>query len=305
MKKNFIVITILGVFLLVGCGSKTDSSYTESSRSEIAQDSLDMTNSNDYGEQSITKNIEESTESASVVSVENRKIINNAEIHLETTEFDNSLKVLQEMVDSLGGYIESSDIYQSGISDENYKDYRNANYVVRVPSEKFEDFLNKSSNIGVITNRRTFGQDISSQYYDSEARLKVLKAQEERYLAILSEATEISEIVELEKALTEVRYEIEMITGYLKSMDDLIDMSTVNVTINEVAETSKSEKVPVTIGEKITKAFSDSIKSLKVLATGTILLVVMIIPYIAILAIVSSAIYFIYKKIKIYKKPKE
>ena len=305
MKKNFIVIAILGVFLLVGCGSKSDSSYTESSRSEIAQDSLDMAITNDYGEQKITKNTEESPESTAVVSVENRKIINSAEISLETTEFENSLKVLQEMIDSFGGYIESSNIYQSGITDGNYKNYRNANYTVRVPSEKFEELLSKSSNIGVITNKRTFGQDISSQYYDREARLKVLKAQEERYLAILSEATEIAEIIELEKALTEVRYEIEMITGYLKSMDSLVAMSIVNISIYEVAETSKSEKSPVTIGEKITKAFSDSIKSLKVLATGTILLMVMLLPYAVILAILSLAIYFIYKKVKIYKKPKE
>ena len=154
------------------------------------------------------------------------------------------------MVNSFGGYIESSNVYEGGINEGNYKNYRNANYTIRIPEEKFQNFLDQSSNIGVITNERTFAEDISSEYYDRETRLKVLQAQEERYLSILSEATEITEIIELEKALTEVRYEIESITGYLKQMDDLVDMSTVNITISEVAETSKSEKVPVTIAEK-------------------------------------------------------
>lgn len=305
MKKKLIIMMSLGVFLLAGCSSKSDGASTESSKNEIAQ--YDSSLSVDYGsnDEKIAMDTERNIQSQNVIPEENRKIINRAEVYLETTEFDNSLKALKEMVDSFGGYIESSNIYNGGVGEGNYKNFRNANYSIRVPNEKLEKFISDSSNIGVVTNERTFAEDISSQYYDNETRLKVLQAQEDRYLSILSNATEVAEIIEIEKALTEVRYEIEMITGYLKSMDDLVDMSTVNISVYEVAETSKSEKVPVTIAEKVTKAFNDSLKSIKAVATGIVLLAVMAFPYGVIISILSLVIYFIYKKIKANKNPKE
>lgn len=305
MKKNIIAIILMGVFLLTGCGTKSDVSTEDSNKSEIEKYDIGLPSTSENGDKSIAMENAESTEKTNIIPEENRKIINSADIYLETAEFDGSIKTLQDMVNSFGGYIESSNIYEGGISEGNYKNYRNANYTIRIPEEKFQNFLDQSSNIGVITNERTFAEDISSEYYDRETRLKVLQAQEERYLSILSEATEITEIIELEKALTEVRYEIESISGYLKQMDDLVDMSTVNITISEVAETSKSEKVPVTIGEKITKAFNDSIKSLKVVATGILLSIVVLIPYLAIFGVLSYVIYIIYRKVKQNKKPKE
>lgn len=305
MNKKLIAIILLGISLFVGCAIKKEEASNGESKSEIAQYDSSITNEYGSGDKSIAMDTERSSQLANIVPEENRKMINNAEVQLETTEFDNSIETLKKVVDSFGGYIESSNIYNGGISGDNYKSFRNANYSIRIPNEKFESFIRESSNIAVVINERTFAQDISSQYYDSEARLKVLKAQEERYLSILSNATEVAEVIEVEKALTEVRYEIEMITGYLKNMNNLVDMSTVNMTIYEVAETSKSEKVPVTIGEKITKAFNDSLKSIKTVATGIVLVAVMAIPYLAIVSIISLAIYFIYKKIKINKKPRE
>lgn len=305
MKNKLITIMILGVFLLVGCGNKSNGIVTEESKSEIAQYDTNLVDDFGSGERNIAMDVEGQNETKKVIPEDQRKIINSAEVYLETDEFDDSLKTLKEIVESFGGYIESSDMYNGGINDKDYKSFRNANYSIRVPKKSFERFIKDTSKVGVVTNERTFAEDVSSQYYDSEARLKVLKAQEERYLAILSEATAVAEVIEIEKALTEVRYEIEMHTGYLKDMDDSVDMSRVNITISEVAETSKSEKVPVTMGEKINKAFKDSLKSIKTVATGIVLFTVMAIPYVVILAIISIVVYFVYKKIRVVRKPRE
>lgn len=75
----------------------------------------------------------------------------------------------------LGGYAESSNIQGQGISSGNTAMKRTANYVFRVPADKYTDFFSKMKGYGVVTSEQSQGQDITDQYFDTDARLKSLK----------------------------------------------------------------------------------------------------------------------------------
>lgn len=294
-KKSSIISLFICTILFVSCTSNKNTMNSTASSGEIKPTYETAGIDNSVSEDTIK---EENIYNYSDV----KKIINRADLVVETIEFNNSLTVLEKLTGDLGGYIESSNIYQAGISEWNYNDNRSAEFVIRIPKNNFEKFLNDTGNLGAITNKRVYGDDITTQYYDRDARLKVLKAQEERYLEILNKAQKIEDILEVEKYLTEVRYEIETITATLNHMDNLVDYSTVNISINEVVTVSEAQKVPTTLGEKIVKVFSDSIKSLKTIGTGLILAFIAVIPYGIIILILSSIIYYILKRIKKYYK---
>ncbi|MEG1255929.1 DUF4349 domain-containing protein [Clostridium sp.] len=301
MKKLLVIFSLIIVLFLSGCGNKVSTNSEEHSKADsVAQSSIDI--GSDKNQNNMETKADDITNTETLITKENRKIINNADLSIETLEFDNSLIILEKMINSFNGYTQSSSVSQMGISSGIYRSDRNAEFVIRIPNEKFQDFLNEASKIGIVTNERTYGDDISSSYYDSETRLKVLKTQEDRYLAILSQAKDIKEIIEVEKALTEIRYEIEGIQGHLKQMDDLIEHATINMHIQEVIEASNIDSPAVTFGEKIAKAFKDSLRSLKSLGTNILLIFVAIIPYLIILSIVGYLGYAIYKKAKLKRK---
>ncbi|MEG2288827.1 MAG: DUF4349 domain-containing protein [Clostridium sp.] len=297
MKKLLIILSIIMTLSLVGCGNKLNSSATGNTGDAP---SLDMGSDKNQ----IFPEIKEDAiiNPDSTVNTQDKKIINKADLVIETLEFDKSLTTVEELVKNFKGYIESSNISQVGIKSSNYGKNRSASFVVRVPKDKFQEFLKETTNLGLITSQLTHGDDISSTYYDSETRVKVLKAQEDKYLSLLTQAKDIKEILEIERELTEIRYEIEKFQGSLKQMDNLVDYSTINIRLQEVIETTNIESPAVTLGEKIVKAFNDSLKSLKFFGTAIILILVASFPYLIILSILGYLGYIISKKVRINKK---
>lgn len=297
MKKIKIIIPVLITFLLVGCAankaSNSSSDMAQSTQSEEAKGEVAY----DGGEIAPMKD-----ESSDSVALSEKKIIDKGSLTIETVEFDKAVDTLKTTLDQYKGYMESSNINHPGVGYNNYKSYRRAEFVVRIPKENFQNFLESAENLGVITNENTSNEDITKQYYDTETRLKVYQAQEARYLELLNEAKTMEDILTIEKQLTEVRYNIEYLIGYKNQMNDLVDYGTVNISLYEVEEPTKIIDNPKTLGDKVVNAFTNSLKSLKYVGTSFLLILVALVPYAVIFGVLGIGTYYIYKRVKKSKK---
>ena len=72
-------------------------------------------------------------------------------------------------------------------------------------------------------------EDVTERYIDLEARLKAKKELENRYLELLKKANKISEILEIEKEINNIREEIESHQGQLNYLQNRIAMSTLQI----------------------------------------------------------------------------
>ena len=183
-----------------------------------------------------------------------RKLIYYVSYTLETKTFDDSVTKLLALTDSLGGYTESSET-PGGNGSERY-----TTYVLRIPSEKLQDFISSVGTIGSIQHESLTSEDITLEYVDVESRLTTLRAKEARLTELLSQAESLEDILKIEDSLNDVRYEIESATSRLNTMTSLVSYSTVTVSLNEVIEYTPVVKTPLTFGEKLSREFSDSIE---------------------------------------------
>ncbi len=188
------------------------------------------------------------------------KIIYSADLSIQTTEFDRSIKSLEQSVKDFGGFVESSDTsgnisYESDGS-TNIVD-RYAYYTVRIPAEKFEDFLQLSGSLGNVTNSSRYAENVTSRYTDNEARLSSLRTQEERLLSMLEKSEDVESLIALEERLADVRYETESIERTLRNLDMQISYSTVSITLNEVEKYTPSVPVKRTFGEKLASSLKN------------------------------------------------
>ena len=229
-----------------------------------------------------------------------RKIIYTSSLKIETREYDKSITALVNLIDEYGGFIQDSRVENQTQTSGNYS-LRRATYTVRIPSDKRLDFLAASGDVGTIVLNETKGEDVTDQFFDSQARLEAYETQEERLLELLSEATDLSEILDIEDRLTSVRYEIESLSGTLSKLSSLISLSTVNIEILEVRELS--EPAPETFGEEIAKTFKSSINALVTTLRYATLAIVAIMPFLSVLAVfVVILILFIRRTNKRKKK---
>ena len=295
MRKRIIGLILIFSIIMVGCTSKTSENLSSASQAlEMAQsDSSDSTEMYDMDSGAT----EESSVNGEKLLEPERKIIKSSQLSLETAKFNDVINSLEDMVKSYGGYIASSSIDAEGINN-NYQCLRFASYKINVPSDKLDDFLDESSKLATVRNKSTSAEDITAQYYDNESRLKSLQIQEERYLEILKTATEVKDIIEIENALTDVRYEIENLTTCLNKISNLVDMATVNINIQEVSQETVAQSVPKTLGEKISSSFVNSLKKIKEFSINTVIFIIAAIPYLIIISILLVLSLGIYKAIK-------
>ena len=190
----------------------------------------------------------------------NAKLIRRAELHIQTEQFDQSREALNKLVGDCGGYFESASVY--GGSRRDAYASRSGEYVVRVPSEKFSQFFSGAGDLGYVTNSTESSEDVGTQYYDLEARLKTQRTKQDRLLALLEKAETMEDIIALESALSEVEYQIESYSSELNRYDELIGFSTFRIYLSEVGKVTQEVGNTASLGAQMLAGIQSSFQGL-------------------------------------------
>lgn len=293
MKKlaALILLIALGASLvLTGCGAKSDGVAMEPSVGENFNASGDAA---EPDKDAAMQSPEGGSIGADVAgAVTDRKRIQYVTIEMETLEYDKTLRELKARMAEAGGYIESSRENGVSVTQSQSGGRRTANLTLRIPTDALESFTSEAGTLGNITSQNTTTKDVTEQYFDTEARLKSLELQRDRYMELLETATDMTYIIELTNALTDVTYQIESYTGTLNKFDSLIEYSTVTFNIYEVTELTEEEAEPESLGGRIAKAFTDSLDAFGAACSWCAVALAYALPFLAmpIIAVVVIAV---------------
>jgi hypothetical protein len=178
----------------------------------------------------------------STVSVE-RIVIKNADLAIVVSDVEGRMKNIQVMAQQMGGYVVSSNLYQSYTND--YVEVPEAQIVIRVPSEKLEEAMDQIKKDTVEVQSETVsGQDVTAEYVDLQSRLKNLEAAEAQLNEILKSATKTEDVVNIFNQLVYYREQIEVVKGQIKYYDEAAALSAISVRI--IAEETVQ---PIVIGK--------------------------------------------------------
>lgn len=285
VKKLLCGMMAAALIFAGGCGQKSsatsDAMPNASYKTEGSAKSMTMGQSasfGDYAAEDVYEEAEyydevaeESTSSAETITESaqstSRKLIRTVGLDVETQEFDSLKDDIESKVKELGGYIENSNIYNG----QRRYDYetgtyttsglRNANMTIRIPSDKLDDFINNISENSNIVNKSESTRDVTLDYVDIDSKKKALQAEEKRLLEMLETADTIENMIYIEDRLTNVRYQIESSESQLRTYDNQVDYSTVNLNLSEVKDLTEVPADPLTeptAWERISKGFTKS-----------------------------------------------
>ena len=262
-NKTILILGLITTLLFSGCGASS-STYENLVGTKGAGG---FNAGYDYVAPEESGNYEEIVEDTKPENKTDKKQIKNGEklvytcdLTIQTLEFNETIKAINEKIKEYEGIVE-----QQTQSDDSY-DWYYSNYVkrsgtlhsyikVRIPTEKYEEFLSAIEGNGKVINKSQNVENISKTYYETEAVIESLKIQEERLLEMLKSADKIEDMITVEARLTEVQTELNKQKTLLSSMDMDVDYSTINLNIEEVLEYSQSQP-----GQK-TNTFIDRLKN--------------------------------------------
>lgn len=303
MKKNAVKLIIISLALvvslfLVACGAASDNSM-EGGKLDAAPPS----NSGSGIDLELNGSIPK-PDDGEIESEYERKIIKSATIRSETKDFDNAIKLLEELCASNGGYIESSNLYGRSTG---YEDgFRSANYVLRIPADKFDDFNSSLGNILNITSSSSNAEEVTAKYYDIQSRIEVLELQKESLQKMYDNYTDYKDIytlIELQDKLFSVIEEIEAYKTQLRLYDSKVSYSTVTLYISEVIDYTEVEEP--TFIERLGKAFTGGLDVFLTICQGLLIAFVAAFPTLLAIGIVAGTIVFVVLKVKKGKKARD
>lgn len=241
-------------------------------------------------------------ENGSAAVTDSRKLIKNVDMSVETKTFDSFMNVLEEKVQELGGYIESSDIY-NGSAYSGYRSSSDASLTLRIPQTKLNAFLEEVSDICNVIRRADSVEDVTLTYVDMESRRDALETEHGRLLELLEKAESLEDILTIEERLTNVRYQLESMEAQLRAMDNQVEYSTVYLSVSEVKELTPVEEK--TLGQRITEGFADSLQDIGESALNIFIWFVVNLPHLAVWAAIAAAAVLAVKKLRRRRKAKK
>ncbi len=206
------------------------------------------------------------------------------ELEVETGKFEEKLFTVSNLAEQNNGFVSHTESYSD--AEGNISSGR---IIIRVPAQMFDFILDEVRDLGTVRHISISGQDVTEEYVDLESRLKNLEAQEEVLLNLMEEARTVSDSIEVQRELSMVQGDIEVLRGRLNYLDDLVAFSTIEVYVSE----------PPTIRETPGWGFVDALRSgargaVRVF-DGMITALIVISPVLVLIAIILVIVWAIIK----------
>ncbi len=293
MKKRIAVILTLALLLslISGCGQK----------SEASMDTYEMARAETYAANQdfaagLTAASAKQTGSA-IELPQNRKWVITMSLSTETGDMDTALEAISARIQQMEGYVESQNI--SGLSGRQ----RTASLTIRVPADQVDSFVEEVSGLTNLVSSSRNVRDITLTYTDTEGRVKALETEQTRLLELMEQAENMSDLLEIEARLTEVRYQLESYASTLRLYDNQVDYATVSLYITEVEKYTPVEEPG--FFERITGGLAESIVNLGETIVECIVWLIVNLPYLIVLGLLGWGVAATGKRIRRKRRVKK
>ena len=291
MKKSWKILSLLLIFLLMGCASRQSAEEAFPVQTEAPQTGVDMEESKsaDLGTTLVSSEAQgETTE---------RLVVKRAEMRVSVADPAEAMRTVVQWAESMQGYVVNSNQWNSTSDGQTYI---NASVMVRVPAERLDEMMQKVRDLaadpktGVLSETVT-GEDVTAEYVDSQARLRNLKAAEAQLVELLDQAPDLEYTLDIFRELTEIRSQIEVLEGRIKYLEESAALSALSVEF--VAEASLQ---PLQIGPwkpagVAKEAIQTLVKVAQDVGTALIKFVIIWVPF---LLPIGLIVYFVRKGAK-------
>ena len=213
------------------------------------------------------------------------KIIREANLTMETEQYDDDMQALRALVEENAGFITSNEEWGSG----EYTRHMILN--IRVPASSLDSFMERAKAIGSVISSAITETDVTDRYTDTDRRLKAYQKQYDRVLDMMDQAQTVDELIQIESELSRLELNIEDCQGALNYWDERIQYSSVTIYVDEVKRAAQEDQP---LGLQMQNALEDSWETFTENAKETLVNTYAALPYIVtwliVLVIVSGVV---------------
>ncbi|MFC6357206.1 DUF4349 domain-containing protein [Luethyella okanaganae] len=269
MKRALpVTAVILSALLLAGCSSTMGGQ--SSSRGAIEPAPADGTPGS-FAEGTTTD-----------IKLENRDIVTSGSVSITADSPIDAADAASGLVDGTGGRIDSR-TEQPATETQS----ASASLVIRMPAGKLDTVLADLKRLGTVNYVSISATDVTQQTQDLDARITALETSVGRLLALMSQATNTTDLIAIESALSQRQSELDSLTTQRDYLNDQIDFSTLNVDFISVGTIAPG--APDSFWGGLVAGWNSVIAFLG----GSLIVIGVLLPWLALLAVVGGIVLLI------------
>ncbi len=236
-----------------------------------------------------------------VAARDDAKIVRSGTVDLEVKDVPAALRIARDGIVALGGYVGAS-------TTSNDSGRPSAQITYRVPVDRWEAALDLLRGLNGQTTKvvteHTEAVEVTGQVIDLGARIRNLQAGESALQGIAEKAIKVSDILEVQAQLTDIRGQIEVLTAQLKDLNDRAGYATLtaylNVPIAAVHATAKSWEPRSVVDE----ALANLLSILQALATAGIWFLIVWVPVLLVVGASAALVAWIARRTGLWPRPR-
>lgn len=299
------IMAIVLVLCLAGCSAQSADSYrNESSYSGSAEKGESYGGLYDTSMEAPAETKPGSEPKDESAAVQQQKLVRTMRMTAQTQDMDPLLSTLEGKISALGGYVQNKSIYNGTVTAT--RRTRTAELTIRVPADKLDEFVAHVSGQSNVVSINEDVEDITLSYVATESRITALETEQQRLLELLEKAENMSDLLQIEARLTDVRTQLEEVTSLLRVFDNKVNYGTLYLSVTEVKEYTEVVE-ELTVWQRIGNGLADNWDRLCTMITELFVLFVVSLPFLIPVGVAGLAVFLL---IKLYdkkhpKQPKE
>ncbi len=168
-------------------------------------------------------------------AVASLKVVRRASLGVRVDDVEDAATRVRAIAAELGGIVEAEDISTDpdGPVPEDPEaaspTTSTGMITVTLPAAKLDTALDRLAGVGTVLDRSVTTENVTTQYADTESRVKSARASVERVRALMSEATKLADVVTLEAELSRRTADLEALESQLAALEGQVARSPVTV----------------------------------------------------------------------------
>jgi len=162
---------------------------------------------------------------------QDRLVVTESSVSLQVEDVADSISQIESLAENSGGFMVNTSVtspYEGG-----------SGYItIRVPAEKRAEVLMAMKEMAVkVVSEILYGTDVTDQYEDIGEKLRVLESTKRKFEEILSQASDVNDILRVQQQIINVQSQIDSLRGRQEYLEKTAALSliTVNLSTDEFA----------------------------------------------------------------------
>jgi hypothetical protein len=167
---------------------------------------------------------------------------------------------------------------------------RSGSLTLRVPAANFDETLHALRALGTVEVESVHGEDVTADYVDLHANLRIARARREVLLGLMADAVSIEQTIRVQNALDETQLRIEQLQGQLRLLDDRTSLATIGLRLREQGVEPESEVEKASIPNAFERAAAGFV--------GVIAAIVIGLGYLIPILLLGLAAWFVVERVR-------